>query len=232
MNAVGVKYMPTVTKHDIVDFVYDHLNKFGWKTTFNYLVYRPRQFYTKPLAVPEGSSLEFKKYVDYCYLLSNNFTGKDEAARYKEKDGISIYFSVVLYWLLVSFGVVNEKKLKLCQGYFTYKLEENQTSTPRYRAGVHAWLCYDGSTIDVTIWRQKDGFNFEKYGFSPPVLMGQIPEGLELYGFDENRSLAKEYARKFARESGKTFYKWINFHKEQAELLHKTRQLVSSSKEN
>lgn len=225
MNAVDVKYMFTVTKHDIVDFVYDHLNKFGWKTTFNYLVYRPKQFYNKPLAIPDGSFLEFKKYVDYCYLLSKNFTQKDEAARYEEKNGISIYFSVVLYWLMVSFGVVNEKKLKFCQGYFTYKLEENPSTTPRHRAVVHAWLCYDGSTVDVTIWRQKEGFDFERCGFTPPVIMGEIPEGLELFGFAENKSLSKEYARKFARESGKTFYEWVNFHKQQADLLYNTRKL-------
>lgn len=218
MNAVDVKYMVTVTKYDIVDFVYSHLNKLGWKTTFNYLVYRPKQFFSKPLIIPGGSSFEFKKYMDYCYLLSNTFTKKDEVARYQEKNGISIYFSVVLYWLLVSFGVLNEKKLRFCQGYFTYKLEDSPT--PRYRAGVHAWLCYNGSTIDVTIWRQKAGFDFEKHGFNPPLIVGELPEGLEWFGFDENKSLVKEYARKFARESGKTFYEWVNFHKEQADLLH------------
>lgn len=221
MSAVDIKYRLSVTKYDIIEFVYNHLHKYGWKTTFNYLVYKPRKFYDKPLILPEGSCQEFNKYINYCYLLSKNYTEKDEAARYAKTNGTGIYFSVVLYWLLVSYGVVNQKKLKFCQGCFSYKMREDVCTHPRYRAGMHAWLSYHDSVLDTTIWQQREFFDFETSGLKTPVIKGEIPTNLELLGFEEHKSLAKEYARRFARDSGMTFFEWLGFHRQQADLLNR-----------
>lgn len=218
MEAAEIKFMKTATKHDITCFVYENLLSNGWKSSINYVNFTPKRFFATSLQIPSGSCADFEKYVNYCYLLSNNFTDVDEAAKYTDKHGTSIYFSVVLYWLLSHFGVVREKDLKFCQGYFSYKIEKTSPST-RYRAGMHSWLYYNRSVIDVTVWRQKDCFDFAKRGFDIPVIKGEIPPGLNLFGFEEDRSLAKEYARRFARDSSLNFYDWINFHKQQAELL-------------
>ncbi len=223
MSAVDVKYMLTATKFDIIDFVYNHFHKYGWKTTYNYLVHQPQEFYDKLITLPKGNNFEFKKYVNYCYLLSRNFTDKDEVAKYTARNGTSIYFSIVLYWLLIYFGVLNENKLKFNQGYFRYKKREDGCSQTRYRAGMHAWLSYDDSVLDVTIWQQKDLFDSAEDEPKNAVLIGEMPSELELFGFKEKKSLAKEYARLFAKDSGMTFYQWVSFHKQQADLLEKER---------
>ncbi len=220
MDNTTVNYVSSVTKYDIMSHVYKDLYKNSWKTTFNYLKFKPKKFFDKPLELPQGSRGEFKKFVDYCYLLSTNFDEKYEAARYKNKNGIAIYYSTVLYWLLVTFGVISERKLKFCQGYFNYEKNPGKASGARYRAGMHAWLCTKGSVIDTTIWQQQDCFDFQARGLDLPIIAGNIPSGLNYYGFEEHRSLVKEYARRFAKESGSTFYKWIQYHKEQADLVY------------
>ncbi|HWI54791.1 MAG TPA: hypothetical protein VNT57_03800 [Desulfobacteria bacterium] len=219
MSAVDIKYMPTATRYDIIDFIYNHFHKYGWKTTYNYIVHQPQRFCEKPLLLPKGSQFEFTKYINYCYLLTKNFTDKDEVARYTTRNGTSIYFSVVLYWLLVYFGVLDQNKLKYCQGYFSYRTKEDDRRESRYRAGMHAWLSYSDSVLDVTIGQQKDLFDFAEGEPEKTIIIGEMPTELDLYGFEENKSLAKEYARQFARDSGMTFYEWISFHKQQADSL-------------
>jgi len=218
-SGTDIPFYASVSKHDIVSYMYNHLYKFGWKTTVNYTLFRPRKFFRKPLLIPEGNTSDFRKYIDYCYLLCKNFNEADEAARYSDKFGTGIYFSTVLYWLLVFYGVVNEKKLRFCQGYFCYKRDDHPS---RYRAGLHAWLSHNGSVIDTTIWQQRDHFDFEKRGFPVPVIAGDIPQGLKLTGFEEDKNLVKEYARRFARDSGLTFYDWVKHHKQQADMLYNT----------
>lgn len=223
METTAVKYMKSATRSDIVGFVFDNLYKLGWKTSFNYYMYRPIKFMNKHLMIPQGSISEFNKFVDYCALLSKNFTAQDEAARYQDRHGLSIYFSVVLYWLLTSYGVINEKRLNFCQGYYSFALPENPLRDTRYRAGVHSWLSCNGSVIDVTLWRQGCP-GFGKTDGTPPVVKGEIPVNLNLIGFEENKSLVKEYARQFAKDSGLTFYNWLNRHREQADLLDNVRK--------
>ncbi len=225
MKDPEVKKLVSATSYDLINFVYHHLKECGWKSTFNYSKRSPTKFVAKTLEIPKGSLSAFTKYVDYCYLLSRNYTDKDEAARYRENHGTSIYFSVVLYWLLVYFGVLNEKRLQLCQGYFSYRMREDKVPEPKYRAGLHAWLSYNDSVIDVTIWEQEELFDFGKRGFKIPVITGNIPEGITMIGFEEDRRLAKEYARKFARDSELTFCEWVNYHGQQADLLYRARRL-------
>lgn len=230
MKDPEVKKLVSVTSYELINFVYNNLQECGWKSTFNYSRSTPTKFMAKTLEIPKGSVSGFTKYVDYCYLLSKNFTEKDEAARYSEKHGTSIYFSVVLYWLLVYFGILNEKRLQLCQGYFRYRTREDKVPEPKYRAGLHAWLSYNDSVIDVTIWQQEELFDFEKRGFKIPVITGNIPEGMTLIGFEEDRILAKEYARKFAKDSELTFCEWVNYHGQQADLLYNARRLEQEAK--
>lgn len=211
--------------YDIVNFVCENLHSNGWTSTFDYRIRNPIIFSETPLSVGEGVKTEFKKYVDYCYLLSINFTEQDEAARYQIRNGISIYFSVLLYWLLISSGVLNERKLKYCQGHFKYMIDAKTQSGKIHRAGMHAWLCHNGSVIDVTIWQQKDFFRLSHCDTQEPLILGAIPPGLQLFGFEEDKSLAKEYARQFAKDSGKSFYDWINSHKRNAELLQNIRKM-------
>ncbi|PKM80772.1 MAG: hypothetical protein CVU89_12635 [Firmicutes bacterium HGW-Firmicutes-14] len=218
-NYNNAKFLTSATRRDIISLIYDYLHEYGWKTTFNYSVYKPRRFFSKPLVLPGGILSEFNRYFDYCFLLSNNFTEKDEAARYSSRQGLSIYISVVLYWLLVNFGVVNKKHLKFCQGYFSYKKKDSILFKPGYRAGMHAWLYCNGCVTDATIWQQEEWFDFRKHGFHLPVILGEIPEGMNMFGFEEDPGLVKEYARRFARDSGMTFYEWVNFHKHRADLL-------------
>ena len=225
MKDTEVKKIVGATSYELINFIYRNLHDCGWKTTFNYLRRSPRKCAARKLQLPKGSDECFKKYVDYCYLLANNFTEEDEAARYRERQGTSIYFSVVLYWLLVYFGVLNEKGLKFCQGYFSYKVREEIAPDTKYRAGLHAWLCYHESVIDVTIWQQGDYFDFQKHGFNVPVIAGIIPEELNLVGFEEDKNLVKDYARQFAKDSGLTFCEWVDYHGRQADLLFNVRKL-------
>lgn len=220
----GVKYLEYATRYDIVRHLCDTLYDNGWQTSYDYLKYQPKIFSSKPLVTPKGTMRDLVKYIDYCYLLSRNSHQKDEASRYSKNRGLSIYTSVVLYWLLSFWGVVDERKLKYYQGYFRYKTKgDDAGSSPRYRAGMHAWLSYQDSVIDVTIWQQENFFDFKKRGFNLPAILGDLPDGLGLVGFEEYSSLVKDYARGFAKDSGMTFYDWIDYHRQQAELLHEVR---------
>ncbi|WP_418791527.1 hypothetical protein [Phosphitispora sp. TUW77] len=215
-----VKTLVSVTSYELINFMYNTLTESGWKSTFNYSKRSPTKFVSKTLEIPQGSISGFNKYFNYCYLFSRNFKEKDEAARYSKNNGTSIYFSVVLYWLLVYFGVLDESRLKLCQGYFSYRVREDKVPQTRYRAGLHAWLSYNCSVIDTTIWQQEELFDFQNYDSKHPVITGNIPRGMTLIGFEENKSLAKEYARNFARDSKLTFCEWVIYHKQQADLLY------------
>lgn len=228
MNTTAVKHMKSATRSDIVGFVYDQLHKLGWKTSFNYYMYRPLKFLDKHLIIPEANLAEFNKFVNYCSLSANNFTPLDEVARYQERYGLSIYFSVVLYWLLVSYGVINEKRLSFCQGYYSFAVPNDHPDNAKYRAGLHAWLSLNGSVIDVTLWQL--GFpGSETPNVRPAAIKGKIPENLNLIGFEENKSLAKEYARQFAKDSGTTFYTWLNQHKEKADLMDSVSKLAQEA---
>jgi hypothetical protein len=223
MKTTSVKYMKSATRSDIVGFVYDYLHKLGWKTSFNYYMYRPIKFMNKNLVIPEASISEFNKFVDYCALAAKNFTSRDEAARYQGRHGLSIYFSVVLYWLLTSFGVINEKRLSFCQGYYSFAVPD-PPGDAKYRAGIHSWLSCNGSVLDVTLWQQGCP-GFVKADGTPLVIKGKIPDNLNLVGFEEDKSLVKEYARQFAKDSGLSFYDWLDHHREQADLLDNVRKL-------
>jgi len=178
----------------------------------------------KHLMIPDGNISEFNKFVNYCFLLSRSFTDQDEAARYQGRYGLSIYFSVLLYWLLTSYGVINEKKLNFCQGYYSFAVPEDSSGNVRYRAGIHSWLSMKGSVLDVTLW-QYDFPEFKQQDRLPRVITGRIPDNINLIGFEEDKSLAKEYARQFAKDSGLTFYNWLNHHRKQAGLFSKVRRL-------
>lgn len=230
MVSTVIKHMTSATRADIIGFVYEQLKKSGWKTSFNYYMQKPLKFLDKPLIVHEGSLPEFNKFVNYCFMLSKKFTAKDEAARYQERHGVSIYFSVVLYWLLISFGVVNERRLKFCQGYYSCAVKGDESNGAKYRAGVHSWLSCNGSVIDVTLWRQQD-FPASKQQEAARVIKGELPDNLNLIGFEEDKSLAKEYARLFAKDSGLTFYNWINHHRQQADFLNNVRKLEQQARE-
>lgn len=232
MISAVIKHMTSATRSDIIGFVYEQLHKSGWKTSFNYYMQKPLKFLNKPLIVHEGSRPEFNRFVNYCFLLSKKFTDQDEAARYLDRNGVSIYFSVVLYWLLISFGVVNEKRLKFCQGYYSCAVNGTEADGAKYRAGIHSWLSCNGSVIDVTLWRQQGFRESGQQGFpesgepdAARIIKGKLPENLNLIGFEEDKSLAKEYARQFAKDSGLTFYNWINHHREQADFLSNVRKL-------
>lgn len=208
------KYVSRATERDVVSFIYSCFNNYGWKTSFNYLTFKPKHFFSKPLIIPERSRLDFSKYVEYCFLLSNTFTDKDDVAKYKNNYGTSIYFSAVLYWLLIHYGVLSEKGLKFCQGYYRYKTKDGS----KFRAGMHTWLTFYGSVIDVTIWQEQDNFDFNNSAHTS-IIAGNIPKGLNLAGFEEDKSLIKEYARRFAKDSGFTFHDWLSLHKHQADSL-------------
>jgi hypothetical protein len=137
----------------------------------------------------------------------------DEVNKWDRKGGLCIYLSVLLYWLLRENGIP-EKDVKLCQGFYKHNLRKDFPEMliggpfGRIQTGIHSWITYQGNIIDVTIGQQESVFDFE----GSPYVMGEIPEGLHYYGWEEPEQIAKDYARMIARENGQNFFKWIEEH--------------------
>lgn len=140
----------------------------------------------------------------------------DEVFKWNEKGGLCIFFSVLLYQLLLEDRVVDKEKMKYIQGYYYHKAREDNPLVKmifgEHHAGYHAWLAIEGSVIDVSIKQEQECFDFK----DKPFILGEVPKGIELVGFEENEETVRKYVDLFLKEAGKSYDEWIRLHKEQA----------------
>lgn len=138
----------------------------------------------------------------------------NELLEWEQDGGQCIYLSFLLYALLRHDGI-SDSNITYCQGMYWHKCREDNPMAKVFgenHSGLHAWLEVKGAIVDISIGQEEEFFDFR----GPAIVLGELPSGLDYYGFREAKSTPKEYARKAARKMGKTYVEWVSTHKREA----------------
>lgn len=204
---------------EILKIVAEKIKREGFSSR-NYEKEKPILQASKPLPGNIYKNYLLQKNLTYLYNLYLSLENEDsylknkmviEEARYYDEKGIlCVYFSVILYCLLLKDKLATKDELKLMIGYIhyhTHNLFYNELLNIQEITGFHSWLTYQGSVLDVSIIQEHTTFDFTN-GY----IVGQIPDGLEMYGIGEGWATVERYARKFARRMGLKVKQWIQYH--------------------
>jgi len=197
-----------------------------WKVSRKYIVDEVKPYKSKPI---NNSKIKSQFATIYLYLefITNHyaeykFDGIPELAQkelytWDNKGGFCIYSSILSFCLLYEDGIFNNDDLKLVQGFYKHPTQGilQLLNCTGQQVGIHAFITADGAVIDFGICQEKCVFDFDGY------ILGDIPEGMELYGWEEDFQIVKAYAREIARESGMTYRNWIERHKYDSLLVAK-----------
>ncbi|MDH6674252.1 hypothetical protein M2277_004944 [Paenibacillus sp. LBL] len=138
----------------------------------------------------------------------------DELFEWEKNGGQCIYLSFLLYALLRNDGI-SDSNITYCQGMYWHKCRDDNPLGKllgENQSGLHAWLEVKGAIVDISIGQEEQFFDFK----GPAMVLGELPSGLDYYGFRESKSTPKEYARKAARKMGLTYVEWVSTHKREA----------------
>lgn len=204
-----------------------------WKTSYDYNKQEPIIAKSKKLDKIIFREKEFIKILIYIQMLAEytdscNWEKVDERAEnelktWDGKGGFCIYISVLLWCLLYETGMFEDDQLKLIQGYYNHPTQGAIAQLIKgqpLQIGIHAWIQVDGCVMDFAIVQERSCFNFD----SEPIIMGKIPEEMQLVGWEEGRNIVEEYAKEIVQESDTNYYDWIKYHNNQAEIM--TRRIL------
>lgn len=138
----------------------------------------------------------------------------NELLEWEQDGGQCIYLSFLLYALLRHDGI-SDSNITYCQGMYWHKCRDDNPLGKllgENQSGLHAWLEVKGAIVDISIGQEEQFFDFK----GPAMVLGELPSGLDFYGFRELKSTPKEYARKAARKMGTTYVDWVQAHKREA----------------
>lgn len=206
--------------------------KTQWKTSYDYEMIKPTCFISKEIIDKlrlNNDAINSLSYMSKLAAIGDYLTYEDlskypilqeEVIRWNHNGGFCIYLSVVLWCLLYEFGVASEAELKLVQGYYKHPVggwlgQQRPDLQGKLEQGLHAWITLNGAVLDLSICQERTMFVFP----DGPWIIGTIPDGMHLVGWEEPKSIVKDYARIIAKESGLTYYSWITKHKEFARLI-------------
>lgn len=157
---------------------------------------------------------------------------KAEVKRWETKGGQCIYFSVLLHMLLVEEGVVPADRLSLVQGWYEHDIDVNYAGLlaqmmGHRHFGMHCWLTLDDAVIDVSIRQEERFFEFKGGG---PLIVGEVPDGLEMRGWVESSKTIDRYMKRFAIKCEMDLNRWKLMHRKEAvrvALVESERQIAS-----
>lgn len=69
--------------------------------------------------------------------------------------------------------------------------------------------------LDLSIIQEEGMFDFP----SMPIIIEEIPHGMELTGWQEGKDTVKKYAHQIAQEQNMKYYEWIYYHKLQVNKM-------------
>ncbi|WAT23628.1 hypothetical protein O0R52_21770 (plasmid) [Bacillus halotolerans] len=204
--------------------MYDHLDQWGWKSSYTYKRKEPKQFKAKALPEKMTTTLRFNQYMYYitCMFLDQggNFDlTKREFKRYNNDKGLACVYYSVLFYLLIKeedseTQVLNNKKIKYVQGFYRHKLKADipDLIAPllggETQLGIHAFVTIDEAVFDFTISQQAHAFDLEQ-----SYVAGNIPDGFEYFGYEESITVVNDYWEMFAKEAGMHPKEWLLQHK-------------------
>ena len=148
--------------------------------------------------------------------INNDIISKEIA----KADGLGIaciYNSVILTMFLgAKYG---SDKVRMVQGIYRLKAREDSPIAQLFgetQMGFHAFVEFDGAIFDTTIVSQQEMFFDFKH---IPVLTGNIPDGLDLFGCREGYDIIHTYAKDFPKWSGIDIDQWTDMHLKAMESL-------------
>lgn len=213
--------------NDLEDGIKKVSKMFGekWSTGFNYDKAEPIFFKGNPLDYSILRNAFFQKNLYYISRLfefidfHKSYDGEDlselekkEMIKWEKNRGQCIYFSVLLYSLLVYDKVLHESEISYCQGMYKH---DCRADNPLGRmifgeehAGLHAWIEANGGIIDISIGQEEQFFDFGE----KPFILGEVPNGFDLVGFRETTKTVKDYARNIAKDAGMKYETWLQYH--------------------
>lgn len=114
-----------------------------------------------------------------------------------EKCGIvCFYLTTVLNMLLRDVHGIQD--VKMIQGFYDYETTLFGFSNKMINTGVHAFSCVDGAVIDTCFYQQ----NID-YPTTSPVMVGKVPEDINLYGWSETITNEQMYIDYFSKKNHK-----------------------------
>lgn len=197
-----------------------------WKTSYNYNQLKPIISKSKEIDqewLKKSAFLKSTLYVQSLAAANETWrldeideTTRKELKTWDGRGGFCIYTSVLLWCLLYESGLFEDDQLKLVQGFYKHPTQGFLTQLiakpPPLQIGLHSWVHADGRVLDFSIIQERSCFDFNGEAY----IMGNIPKGMELVGWEEGKVTVKKYAREIAKESGFNYYDWVMYHKLQA----------------
>jgi hypothetical protein len=240
-KAMGILMNDASSPKEIGSALYDKMGEWGWLTSYNYKKREPKQFLSNTLPNDLKTEMGFTKNMFYLANLYMN-EGEDfeltkrEYNRYNwDKSIICAYCSVLFYLLNKSdhkeSGILGKRKMKYVQGFYRHPLREEVPDMfamllgGKTQMGIHAFVTIDDIVFDFTIAQQRHAFNIEK-----PYVAGDIPNGMEYFGYEESLTVVDEYWKMFAKEEGLTPKGWL-LHHELNSLKLLEKHMVKSMEE-
>lgn len=210
-----------ITNHNIAMF------KERWRCGYDYSTVQVKQYPGEEVDLDKATNAKLIATTLYCNQAACAPLGRQkvklpeqlrkEAMHWDAEGGFCIYTSVLAYCLFYEFGVFEKEQMRLIQGFYKHQLREdfsNLIPFGKLQVGLHSFLLVDKSVFDFSLIIQEEYFfDFKDTGL---FIMGKVPEGMELWGFEEEHQIIKEYAREIAKESGQTYAEWIAYHKHHA----------------
>lgn len=140
---------------------------------------------------------------------------EQELKKWESEGELCLHLTVISYALFEKYGVFNDKEMKLVQGYFWHEARKDNPlamALANIHVGIHSWLSVKGRVVDLTIGQEKMFFDFK----GQEVIMGEVPEGMLLKGFEEPKKVVQKHLKRYADFLGMTPEEYIQFHHKEA----------------
>lgn len=111
------------------------------------------------------------------------------------KDILCFYLTVVLNMLLRN---MHKKNPQMVQGFFSYDSTSLGINESILSTGIHCFTTIDDGVIDVCFYAQNTHLLAEE-----PAIIGEVPEQLSLYGWQEPQMTEEMYIEMFSKKNHK-----------------------------